>query len=91
LHLNLINNKMKKLEEKELERIVELKTTGEKLQFEVGAVEFQKKLLLDQLLVVAKENEEFSKELFEKYGDCTIDISTGEIKEKEVEEVTDAE
>jgi hypothetical protein len=77
---------MKKLEEKELERIVELKTTGEKLQFEVGAVEFQKKLLLDQLLVVAKENEEFSKELFDKYGDCVIDIATGEIKEKEQEE-----
>jgi hypothetical protein len=77
---------MKKLEEKELERVVELKKNGERLQFEVGAIEFQKKLLLDQLLVVAKENEEFSKELFDKYGDCVIDIATGEIKEKEQEE-----
>lgn len=82
---------MKKLEEKELQRVIELKSNGEKLQFEVGAIEFQKKFLLDQLLVVAKENEEFSKELFDKYGDCVIDIATGEIKEKEVEEVKDGE
>lgn len=82
---------MKKLEEKELQRVIELKSNVEKLQFEVGAIEFQKKLLLDQLLVVAKENEEFSKELFDKYGDCVIDIATGEIKEKEVEEVKDGE
>ena len=77
---------MKKLEEKELQKIVELKSQGEKLQFEVGAIEFQKKLLLDQLFAVAKDNEEFSKELFEKYGDCTIDIATGEIKEVEKQE-----
>lgn len=77
---------MKKLEEKELQRVIELKSNSEKLQFEVGAIEFQKKLLLDQLLVVAKENEEFSKELFDKYGDCVIDIATGEIREKEEEE-----
>jgi len=77
---------MKKLEEKELEKVIELKTAGEKLQFEVGAIEFQKKLLLDQLFAIAKDNEELSKVLFDKYGDCVIDISTGEIKEKEEEE-----
>jgi len=83
----------KQLNEQELQQLKDLQSGYSKIYFELGNLEFQKRnleevlekiktdqsyLILDSKTIRQKE-EEFAKELNEKYGKGSIDINTGEI------------
>ena len=75
-----MENAVKKLTSEELERIVNIKKEIEIRQNKIGEIEFFKSQII---LEIVKYNDYFSnfqKELFEKYGNVEIDLSTGEIK-----------
>lgn len=85
---------IKKLTFEELEEIKTLKANHDKLNFEIGQLEVQKRLIEEELekikinqnyafldLKKLKETEQFlAEKLNEKYGVGVIDINTGEIK-----------
>ena len=72
--------KIKKEELKSLKTIVEKVNS---LQVQIGGVEIQKHELLHAIDVAGKELKEIQAELQKNYGDVSIDLETGEIKENE--------
>ena len=77
--------KAKKITKEELEKVNELAGTANNLAMQLGSLDIQKSVLIEQFksnnLLIEKHKEE----LQEKYGDITIDLKDGSIKE--VEEV----
>ncbi len=77
--------KAKKITKEELEKVNELTGTANNLAMQLGSLDIQKSVLIEQFksnnLLIEKQKEE----LQEKYGDITIDLKDGSIKE--VEEV----
>ena len=72
--------KVKKEELKSLKAIVDKVNT---LQVQIGGVEIQKHELLHAIDLAGKELKEIQEELQKKYGEVSIDLETGEIKENE--------
>ena len=77
--------KAKKITKEELEKVNELAGNANNLAMQLGSLDIQKSILIEQFksnnLLIEKHKEE----LQEKYGDITIDLKDGSIKE--VEEV----
>ena len=77
--------KAKKITKEELEKVNELAGNANNLAMQLGSLDIQKSVLIEQFksnnLLIEKQKEE----LQEKYGDITIDLKDGSIKE--VEEV----
>ncbi len=77
--------KAKKITKEELEKVNELAGNANNLARQLGSLDIQKRILIEQFksnnLLIEKQKEE----LQEKYGDITIDLKDGSIKE--VEEV----
>ena len=72
-----------KVEEKELESLKEKVSSVNNLQLQIGGVEAQKHELLHGISAATLELAKFQKELEEKYGQVSVNISTGEIVENE--------
>lgn len=79
---------MNTLESTELESLKSLNLKVKTLKEDVADIEVslsrlktRKQSALFEIEVAAEELNKFQSELFEKYGDVTIDLSTGEIKD----------
>lgn len=79
---------MNTLESKELEGLKELNFKVKNLKEDIADIEVslsrlktKKQSALFEIEVAAEELSKFQSELFEKYGDVTIDLATGEIKD----------
>ncbi len=78
---------MNTLESNELENLKDLNFKVKTLKEDIADIEVslsrlktKKQSALFEIEVDAEELSKFQAELFEKYGDVTIDLSTGEIK-----------
>ena len=74
----------KKVTKKELESLKESVDSINGLQMQVGGMEAQKHELLHAISMKQGDLSRFQKELKDKYGDVTVNISTGEIIEDEL-------
>lgn len=79
---------MNTLESTELESLKALNVKVKTLKEDIADIEVslsrlktRKQSALFEIEVAAEELNKFQSELFEKYGDVTIDLSTGEIKD----------
>jgi len=79
---------MNTLESTELESLKSLNIKVKTLKEDIADIEVslsrlktRKQSALFEIEVAAEELNKFQSELFEKYGDVTIDLSTGEIKD----------
>lgn len=73
----------KKVEDQELASLKEKVTLINNLQLQIGGVEAQKHELLHNISAATLELAKFQKELEDKYGQVSVNISTGEIVENE--------
>ena len=78
---------MNTLESNELENLKSFSMKVKSLKEDIADIEVslsrlktKKQSALFEIEVAAEELSKFQAELFEKYGDVTIDLSTGEIK-----------
>jgi hypothetical protein len=78
---------MNTLESTELENLKSFSMKVKSLKEDIADIEVslsrlktKKQSALFEIEVAAEELSKFQSELFEKYGDVTIDLSTGEIK-----------
>jgi len=77
---------MKKVEKQELENLQELNSNFIKLKTQLGDLELQKQLILEQVSIIKNKFAQTEKELIEKYGgSAVINLQSGEITEKEPE------
>lgn len=77
---------MKKLEQAELEQLQKINSQFGMLKAQLGDLEIQKHLVIEQVNYVKSEFSSMEKELVEKYGENTsINLQTGEVTEKEEE------
>ena len=74
---------MNKLEKNELEELQSGIRKINNLQLQIGGLEAQKHELLHAITEASKEFQHKQSELQDKYGMVDIDISTGEIKERD--------
>ena len=79
---------MNTIESTELESLKSLNVKVKTLKEDIADIEVslsrlktRKQSALFEVEVAAEELNKFQSELFEKYGDVTIDLSTGEIKD----------
>ena len=76
--------KATKITDKELKELQEINTEYNKRKVALGELEMQKHAILSQVDGLNASFSQLEKKLVEKYGDdVTIDISTGQIKDKE--------
>lgn len=79
---------MKKLTEEEFKEIKEMQENFQNAKMTLGDLEITKKSVLDQVGDMKVQFAQIESSLIEKYGaDSVIDMSTGEIKEKDVQTV----
>ena len=79
---------MKKLTEEEFKEIKETQENFQNAKLTLGDLEITKKSVLDQIGDMKVQFAQIESSLIEKYGaDSVIDMSTGEIKEKDVQTV----
>jgi len=77
---------MKNLEKQELEKLQTLNSDFVNFKTQLGDLELQKHLIVEQIQSVRAEFGTLEKELITKYGENTvINLQTGELKEKEKE------
>ena len=77
---------MKNLEKTELVELQTLNSDFVNLKTQLGDLELQKYLIIDQVQEVRKNFSDLEAKLVKKYGENTIiNLQTGEIKEKEKE------
>jgi hypothetical protein len=77
---------MKKVEKQELENLQELNSNFGKLKTQLGDLELQKQMVLEQVTFIKNKFAQTEKELIEKYGEsAVINLQSGEITEKEPE------
>ena len=74
---------MSKLEDNELKVLRESIEAINSLQMKIGGLESQKHDLLHEISISAESFKKLQSTLEEKYGNVSIDITTGEIKEKD--------
>ncbi len=75
---------MKKVEEKELEKLQQLNSDFVNAKTQLGDLEIQKSFIIRKVEVIRGEFAKLEEELLEKYGEnSVINLQTGEIKEKE--------
>jgi len=72
--------KAKKITKDELSLINGLVSNINHLQMQVGNIEFQKKLLIDQIVQIQTKIQENILELKKKYGDVQVNVQDGTIK-----------
>lgn len=72
---------MAKLKKQELEDLRTKVDKVNKLQIQIGGLELQKHDLLHATMVAVSDLESVQKDLKEIYGEITVNIETGEIKE----------
>lgn len=79
---------MTTLESNELEKLTSLNVKVREMKNDIADIEVsmsrlktKKQGLLFEIEVAAEELGKFQSELFEKYGNVSIDLSTGEIKD----------
>jgi hypothetical protein len=70
----------KKITKKELKELNDLITVIRNKQVTLGGLELQKHRILHDTAVAQKDLGDFQAKLQEKYGEVTIDTTTGEIK-----------
>ena len=76
--------KATKITDKELKELQDINAEYNKRKAALGELEMQKHAILHQVDGLNASLSELEKKLVDKYGeDVTIDISTGQIKEKE--------
>lgn len=73
----------KKIEKQELESLQEKVNKINSLQVQIGGLEAQKHELLHAIGTANTELSVIQSELSEKYGDVSVDMKTGEIKQNE--------
>jgi|TARA_R110002124_G_scaffold122933_2_gene281598 hypothetical protein len=79
---------MNKLTEEEFKEIKEMQENFQNAKLTLGDLEITKKSVLDQVGDMKVQFAQIESSLIEKYGaDSVIDMSTGEIKEKDVQTV----
>lgn len=79
---------MAKLTEKEFNEIKEMQKNFQNAKMTLGDLEITKKSVLDQVGDMKVQFAQIESSLIEKYGvDSVIDMSTGEIKDKDVQAV----
>jgi allophanate hydrolase subunit 1 len=71
----------KKLKEQELKELRTIVDKVNSVQIQIGGVELQKHDLLHNMQELQKELNEVQRGLLETYGDVSVDIKTGELKE----------
>jgi hypothetical protein len=75
---------MKKVEEKELEKLQQLNSDFVNAKTQLGDLEIQKSFIIGKVEVIRGEFAKLEEDLLKKYGDnSVINLQTGEIKEKE--------
>jgi len=74
---------MRKLEEKELESLQLSVRNINNIQMQIGGMEAQKHELLHAITEASQKFQLEQAELEKKYGKVDIDISTGEIKDRD--------
>lgn len=74
---------MSKIEEQELKSLQDGINAINGLQMQIGGIESQKHELLHAITKASEDFKKLQKALEEKYGKVDVDISTGEIKEKD--------
>lgn len=79
---------MTKLTDKEFNEIKEIQEKFQKAKMSLGDLEITKKAILDEVGEMKVQFAQVELSLIEKYGaDSVIDMSTGEIREKDVQTV----
>ena len=73
----------KKIEKQELESLQEKVNKINSLQVQIGGLEAQQHELLHAISTANTELGVIQSELSEKYGDVSVDMKTGEIKQNE--------
>ena len=77
---------MKNLEKKELQNLQELNSNFVKLKTQLGDLELQKQLIIEQVSFIKADFADLEKSLIKKYGEnSVINLQSGEITEKEPE------
>ena len=77
---------MKNLETKELQNLQELNSNFVKLKTQLGDLELQKQLVIEQVSFIKSDFADLEKNLIKKYGEnSVINLQSGEITEKELE------
>jgi|TARA_R110000803_G_scaffold169965_7_gene233021 predicted nucleic acid-binding Zn-ribbon protein len=77
---------MKNLKKTELVKLQTLNSDFVNLKTQLGDLELQKHLVVEKVQEVRSQFGKLEKELVEKYGEnTTINLQTGELKEKEKE------
>tara|TARA_R100001460_G_scaffold81971_1_gene122899 strand:- start:479 stop:706 length:228 start_codon:yes stop_codon:yes gene_type:complete len=75
---------MKKVEEKELEKLQQLNSDFVKAKTQLGDLEIQKSMIISSVQEIRSQFAELEQSLMKKYGEnSVINLQTGEIKEKE--------
>tara|TARA_R110000822_G_scaffold22836_2_gene71124 strand:- start:353 stop:616 length:264 start_codon:yes stop_codon:yes gene_type:complete len=75
--------KSKKVEEKELELLQKLNSSFSQLKNQLGDLELQKQIILENVTEIKKQFKYLENELIEKYGDnSVINLETGVITEE---------
>jgi len=75
---------MKKVEEKELEKLQQLNSDFVNAKTQLGDLEIQKSFIIGKVEVIRGEFAKLEEVLLKKYGEnSVINLQTGEIKEKE--------
>ena len=77
-----------KLTQGELEKVVTIKKEIDARQFELGRIELLKSEIISSAYEFDRQLSEIKSGLSEKYGDCEINLATGEITKKEKQEET---
>jgi allophanate hydrolase subunit 1 len=81
--MSKVKDLVSKIENAELSDLQELVKAINQAQLQIGGLEAQKHDLLHQLVGVKNSLNELQQKLEDKYGNVSIDIQTGEIKENE--------
>lgn len=74
---------MAEIKKEELTKLQELVGNYNQHQSKAGELEVQKHQILHAISDIQNSLQEFQNELRDTYGDVTIDINTGEIKDNE--------
>lgn len=71
----------KKITQEELDKVLKFQNTLYNLSTDVGIIESQKHVILHELAGVNQQQEEFKKELEEKYGKINVNLEDGTFTE----------
>ena len=77
-----------KLNQEELEKLVGIKKEIDARQFELGRIELLKSEVITDFYEFNKQLNNVRVELSDKYGDCEINLATGEVTKKKEQKET---